>query len=93
MGLSYRWHFRSCTRETGLAAKNVSSWKNWELVKKPYDEIIQLDGTRRDVVNVVLIFIIETHEAPHLLVKFKLLATSVIPTSKQIMHESSNHSS
>ena len=79
MGLSYRWHFRSCTRETGLAAKNNSSW---ELMKKLYGEIIRLDdGTRRDVVNVVLIFIIETHEAPHLLVKFKLLATSVIPTS------------
>jgi hypothetical protein len=51
-------------------------------MKKSYDESIQLDdGTRRDVVNAVLIFIIETHEAPHLLVKFKLLATSVIPTS------------
>jgi hypothetical protein len=82
MGLSYRWHFRSCTRETGLAAKNDSSWKNWELMKKSYDEIIQLDdGTRRDDVNAALIFIIETHEAPHLLVKFKLLATSVTPTS------------
>jgi hypothetical protein len=46
-------------------------------MKKSYDEIIQLDDrTRRDVVNAVLIFIIETHEAPHLLVKFKLLATS-----------------
>jgi hypothetical protein len=29
----------------------------------------------------VLILIIEAHEAPHLLVKFKLLATSVIPMS------------
>ena len=75
MGLSYRWHFRSCTRETGLAAENGSSWKNWELMKKSYD------GTRRDVINAVLIFIMETHEAPYLLVKFKLLATSVIPTS------------
>jgi hypothetical protein len=46
-------------------------------MKKSYDEIIQQDDrTRRDVVNAVLIFIIETHEAPHLLVKFKLLATS-----------------
>jgi hypothetical protein len=82
MGLSYRWHIRSCTHEAGLAAENDSSWKNWELMKKSYDESIQLDdGTRRDDVNAVLIFIIETHEAPHLLVKFKLLATSVIPTS------------
>jgi hypothetical protein len=59
--------FRSCTRETGLATENDSSWKNWELMKRSYDEIIQLDdGTRRDVVNAVLIFIIETYEAPHL---------------------------
>jgi hypothetical protein len=49
---------------------------------KKSNEIIQMDdGARRDVVNAVLIFIIETHEAPHLLVKFKSLATSVIPTS------------
>jgi hypothetical protein len=54
-------------------------------MKKSYDESIQLDdGTRRDDVNAVLIFIIETHEALHLLVKFKLLATSVIPTSMKI---------
>jgi len=44
-------------------------------MKKSYD------GTKRGVVNAVLIFIMETHEAPYLLVKFKLLATSVIPTS------------
>jgi hypothetical protein len=51
-------------------------------MKKSYDEIIQLDdGTRRDVVNAVLIFTMETHEAPHLLAKFKLPATSVTPTS------------
>lgn len=51
-------------------------------MKKSYDEIIQLDDeARRDVVNAVSIFIMETHEAPHLLAKFKLLATSVIPTS------------
>jgi hypothetical protein len=82
MGLSWRWHFHSRTRETGLAAENDSSRKNWELMKKLYDEIIQLDdGTKRDVVNAVLIFIIETYEAPHLLVKYKLLATSVTPTS------------
>jgi len=82
MGLSYRWHFRRCTREAGLAAENDSSWKIWELMKKSYDEIIRLDdGTRRDVVNAVLIFILETHEAPHLLAKFGLLATSVILTS------------
>jgi hypothetical protein len=82
MGLSYRWHIRSCTREADLAAENDSSWKNWELMKKSYSESIQLDdGTRRGVINAVLIFIIETHEASHLLVKFKMLATSVIPTS------------
>ena len=51
-------------------------------MEKLYDEIIQLDdGTKRDVVNAVLIFIIGTYEAPHLLVKYKLLATSVTPTS------------
>jgi hypothetical protein len=44
-------------------------------MKKLYDEIMQLDdGTRIDVVNAVLIFIIETYEAPYLLVKFNLLA-------------------
>ena len=78
MGLSYRWHFCSCTCETGLAAENDSSWKNWELMKRSYDEIIQLDDrTRGDVVNAVLIFIKETYEAPYLLVKFKLLANHV----------------
>ena len=75
MGLSYRWRFRRCPRETGLAAKNDSLWKNWELTKESYD------GSRRDVVNAVLISIMETHEAPHLPAKFKLLATSGIPTS------------
>jgi len=83
MGLSYRLHFHSCTRETGLATENDSSWRNWELMEKSYDEIVQLyDGTRRGFVNAVLMFTMGTHEAPHLLAKFKLLATSVIPTSK-----------
>lgn len=80
MRLTYPWHFRRCTCETGLATENHSSWKNWE---KSYDEIIRLDdGTRRGVVNARLVFVTETYEAPYLLVKFKLLATSVIPTRR-----------